>query len=405
MTLSAAATMLRRFLLVPAASSVLLLAGCWDRTEVNDLAIIMAAGLDKPTDSTVELSVQVFVPRTAGSGGEDIASTSSSGGTGQTLVRSAEGYTLADAISKLQEKLPRLIFWGHAEIFIFGEQMARAGLREHIDFLTRAPGPRERANLFISKGTAKSILRLLPPLERSSAEVLRELARTQTGLSITIKEYAQMMVGGSDASVLPWVEITPADPESPPTQTIGYINGSAVLKKDRMVGWIDDRLTRGLLWLRNEVKTATVTISPKEAKGRVSLSLLRARSELVPRIENGVWSMTVKIETEDDIIQNTTNLDLSKPELSHSLERQLAESIEARIRAALVKPQKQWNADIFDFADAFRRAYPKEWKQSKARWNEIFPDVEVRIESKVKVLRTGLSSSGVISLERERRTE
>ncbi|CAG7645760.1 Ger(x)C family spore germination protein [Paenibacillus allorhizosphaerae] len=402
MTPATITTKLKFLLLIPYACSVLLLTGCWDRTEVNDLAIIMAAGLDKKTEKTVELSVQVFVPKSSKTGGEELASASSAGGTGQTLVRAAEGYTLADAISKLQEKLPRIIFWGHAEIFIFGEQIAKEGLSEHIDFLARAPGPRERANLFISKGTAKNILRLLPPLERSSAEVLRELAKAQTGLSVTIKDYAQMMIGGSDASVLPWIDIVPPEPEAPPLQSIGFINGSAILKQNRMVGWIDDRLTRGLLWLRNEVKTATVTIEPKEAEGRVSLSLLRARTELVPRIENGVWSMTVKIYTEDDIIQNTTILDLSDPKLSHSMERQLAEAIEARIRAVLVKPQKQWNADIFDFAEAFRRAYPKEWKRAKTQWDDIFPHVTVHIESKVKILRTGLSSSGVINLEREK---
>ncbi len=374
-------------------SLVLLLSGCWDRLEVNDLAIILAAGLDKKDDKKVELSVQLFDPRAAGGnqqGGMSGASQPPS--SGQTVVRSAEGVTVADAVSKLQEKMSRRVFWGHGEVFIFGEKLAREGIRDHIDFIMRAPTPRERADMFICKGQAKDILGLLPPLERSTAEALREMAKSQTGLKVTVKDFAQMLVGDAGAAVLPWIVQMPAEPGTSPKKTLAYINGSAVMKQDKLVGILDDRVTRGLLWLRNEVKTATVTLSPKEAKGQVTLKLLRNHTRLIPHIDDDQWSITVQLDTEDDVVQNTTNLDLSDPELTKRLEQQLAREIEKRIRAALVRPQKQMRADIFDFADAFHRKYPQEWRAVKHHWDDVFPQVKVKVDAKAKILRIGVAA-------------
>lgn len=374
--------------------------GCWDRQEVNDLAIILAAGIDKGKGNLLELSVQVYIPSPPSGGDQSgMGSTSKTGG--KTLVRSAEGTTFADAVSKLQEKLPRRIFWGHDDTFIFSDEVAKGDIREHIDFIMRAPAPRERANVFISKGPAKDVLALIPPLERSSAEVLRELAKGQTGLKVSVKDLAEMMIGDAQAAALPLIHILPAEPGTNPKQTVAYIHGSAVIKKGRMIGMINDRTTRGLLWLRDEVKTATVTIKPEEGPGYVTLTLLRSWTQLVPRIDGDRWSMTVKLETEDDVVQNTTNINLVDPEVTERMENQLEAEIAKRVRTALVQPQTQLNADIFGFAEAFHRKYPKEWKKAKDRWDEIFPKVEVTIVARSKILRTGLASVNTVKPKEE----
>lgn len=367
--------------------NALLLSGCWDRTELNDLAIITAAGLDVTDDHKLELSVNIFVTKPSGDQQSGGMFSSDGGGAGQSVVRSAAGLTMADATSKLQQILPRKVFWGHDEVFIFGEKLAKQGIVEPMEYLTRHPAPRERANVFVSKGLAKDVLQFQPPLEHTLADVLRELARSQTGLNITMKELAQMMAGKADAAVLPWVEIKQKqnDQEASP-----FINGAAILKKGKMVGRMNDQATRGIMWLRNELKSATVTVSPKGAKGYVSLYLIRSHTDLVPHIMDDHWSITVKIETQDDIVENTTDLNLMEPEHTEELETELRTDIENRVKMALTNAQKM-NADIFGFADVFYRKYPKEWVQAKDRWDEIYPNVEVKLETNPKVTRPGLT--------------
>ncbi|WP_449619913.1 hypothetical protein [Robertmurraya sp. Marseille-Q9965] len=39
---------------------MLVLTGCWDRTEVNDLAFVTATGIDKLEDNLFQVSIQVL---------------------------------------------------------------------------------------------------------------------------------------------------------------------------------------------------------------------------------------------------------------------------------------------------------------------------------------------------------
>ena len=95
-------------LFLSAAMSLLCLTGCWDRVEVNDIAIVTGTAIDKKGDE-IELSIQIFIPKAAGSSTEQ----SSSGGNEHiTVTTSQTGKNIADALSKLQGKLSREVFWG-----------------------------------------------------------------------------------------------------------------------------------------------------------------------------------------------------------------------------------------------------------------------------------------------------
>ncbi len=138
------------------------LSGCWDRVEITDLAVVTAAAIDKKDDNQIELSVQVFIPSSISSGGGQGGSSQGGGGV-TTLVRSEKGSNISDALSRLQSKLPRKVFWGHCKVFVFGEKLAKEGVQEQLDFLLRHPQPREKANVYVSKGKAKPILESCRP--------------------------------------------------------------------------------------------------------------------------------------------------------------------------------------------------------------------------------------------------
>jgi spore germination protein KC len=369
---------------------LILLSGCWDRTEVNDLTLIVGLGIDQKKDGQIMVTVELVVPKSIG-GGQMMGG--GGGGVGETIIRSGTGTTVADAISNLQEKLSRRVFWGHTKVIVFGEKAAKAGIRQHLDFLSRNPQARLRSNVLVSKGTAKSVLELLPPIERSSAEVLRELSESELLLRVTIKDALQMLSGDTDAAALPMVKILPREKGTKELQTIAFIQRTAIFKKDKMIGDIDDQLTRGVLWIRNEIKRANITISPKGEKGNITATMIRAHTELVPKYENGKWKMIVKATTEDDIILNGTKLDLLNPKYAKMIEKELENATNKRIRDALKKVQKEMKADIFGFAEIFHRKYPREWNRVKNRWDEIFPTVEVVVKTKAYVRRPGIDTA------------
>jgi spore germination protein KC len=364
-----------------------LLTGCWDATETNHLAIVLATAIDK-SDDQMKVSVHILVPQGAQSDGHH-----GTGGSGAIIVRSALGENVADAISKIQGKTSRKLFWGQCKVYIFGEEVAKDGLSEEMDFLVRHPEPRNRSFLFVSEGEASSILKIQSTLEGFIGRALKELVDERVGVVITLKDFQQMMNGEAGGALLPYINLeTLKKVEEIGKDTVEPTFGTAIFKRDRMVGTIDQGITRGVLWLTDELQGTGVTIKPKNEGGTITLDPVRENSAIVPKIENGKWKINVKIKAEGSIIQNSTHLDVMNPEVNKMVEKEMEKAIEIRINQALEQVQKEMKADVFDFASAFERKYPAKWNEAKDRWDEIFPTVEVGIDLKTYVRRPGLSS-------------
>jgi len=377
--------------------SSLLLTGCWDRREVNDTALVLGTAIDTEKGKQIKLTVQVLIPQTAssqqqGGGG--------SGPSSQVLIRSAIGENMADAMSKLQVELPRKIFWGHCKTYMIGEKLARKGdLHEQIDFLLRHPEPRERALLFVSKGEAADILEFRPTLELYVGEGLRKLSVMHIFASVTIKDFEQMLTGDAGGALLPVIKIVQVK-NGNKEETVPSITGTAIFKKDKMVGQIDLKVTRGLLWLRNEVEATAVTVKPKKGES-ISLDPIRETTKLIPTIKNGKWGILAKITSEGTIVQNGSNLDVMSPQITKRVEKDVEKDIKERINQSLKQVKKGMDVDVFGFADAFHRKYPKEWAKVKDHWDTVLPDVYVKVDIKTRVRRPGLSTTPAGLKEKE----
>ncbi|CAH1209192.1 Spore germination protein B3 [Paenibacillus allorhizoplanae] len=371
--------------------SLCLLSGCWDRTELNDLALISALALDKSEDNQIQVTAQILVPQSQSSAGMmGVGGGGGGGATKHTIIRSAKGLNIADALSKLQRVVPRKLFWGQCKIFIFSDTLARAGIHEHFDFMVRHPNPREHAYLLVSDGKAADALELFPPIERTSAEVVRKLAELQIGIKVTMEQLSMMLKGDSQSASIPLVKILPLSKSSAPFQTIPYIMGTAVFKKDKMVGEISEKVTRGVMWIINEIKDYTITFKIDEEDGLVSLNPVIASVKLLPKIEGDTWSMTVKVRTEGTIVQNSSRVNPMDPDVVNALDKAFENIVKERIQLALHEVQGRLQVDIFNFAKEFHRKYPNEWGKAKDNWDEIFPKVEVKTDVKAHIHRPGL---------------
>lgn len=364
--------------------TALFLTGCWDRVEINDIGIILGAGLDKADNGMIELSVQLAIPKGMGGG----QGGGSGGGEKPFTVEKVTGSTIFEAMANLQRSFSRRIFWGHNRVIVIGEKLAKEGIQQHMDFFARHPDPRLRSYIFVSD-KASDILKVMPDLDSTSAEVTRELAKFQIGMEVTIKDFLQMLSGETGAAALPWIKVEKELKGKGGIQ----LNGTAIFKKDKMVGQIDEKVTRGLLWLRDEIQLATVTIEPKDSEGEISFNLLRSNTQLIPKIQKGKWKMTVKIITEDDAVENETKLNLMNPKIVNTLQKQLEEAVNQRVKLTLEKVQKEMGADVFGFGEAFHRKYPDQWGKVKGQWTEKFPDIEVEINTKAYIRRPGMSTS------------
>ncbi|HAM79836.1 Ger(x)C family spore germination protein [Ornithinibacillus bavariensis] len=367
-----------------------LLSGCWDRIEINDMAIIVATGIDLTDEGEVELSVQIVNPQGLGGSGSGGGQLGGSGSVGTMVsLEKATGKTIYDARSKLQEKVPRSLFLGHNRVILIGERLAKQGIKQHVDFFARHPFPRIKAYVFVTKDKPIELLQVNPDLERSTAEAARELADQKFGLDVTLKDLLQMLAEDTRGAALPYLLV---DKELP--GKVGLkVNGSAIFSNGKLIGELDDEINRGLLWLINKVDQASVTIEPEAAAGYISFSIINAKTKMKPTINNGKWKMTIDIQADDDIVENNTYLDVMSPAILKKLEGQLGETIRHQIYDTLEVIQKDFKTDVLGFDEAFHSHYPKEWATVKDNWADTFSEVDVEVNTKISISRPGRSTT------------
>ncbi|WP_144547884.1 Ger(x)C family spore germination protein [Bacillus sp. X1(2014)] len=371
--------------------NVFLLTGCWNRIEVNDIAIVTAIGLDLVEDNMIRLTLQVAIPTKLGPTG----GSSGGGKDHSTFVISEKGVTVSEAYRNLQMKLSRRVFFSQSRVLLISESLARKGIFNIIDFYTRFHQPRMNSFIMFTEGAASEVIKNIPNLESVSAEETKELAKLSVGLKVYVRDFLNMLLTDGLEPYAPQYKLTSVEVDTEnESGKIQAINGAAVFKKDKLIGWMDETETRGILWLRNEIEGGVITITvPKEkGGGNISFDIIRSKTQILPHHEHGQMKITVNVASEMSAIENTSKLVLFNPKVIEEIQKNIEKEIKGRIQLVVNTAQKDFQSDIFGFGQAVYREYPKAWNTFyKKNWNHEFSQVEVNINSKVYVRRIGLS--------------
>jgi spore germination protein KC len=360
-----------------------LLAGCWDRIEVNDLALVMASGLDQATGRNIRLTSQIAIPSQGGQ------SASSSSSQLPFLVVSSVGTDAINAKQKIQEKLSRRLYIPHRRVLIIGEKLARQGIQPLLDELTRARYSRIDTFILIAKGTtANALLKIPYQYEGIPMEAVREIERSKTGPVITIKDLVNTIASGTMSPLIPAIEKV----SQPNGKATFRISGAAVFQHDRLAGWLDAKETRGITWLQKEVNRGFITVQLKESPGLLSMNLINNTIKIFPKKEHGQLVMHVNAQAEGNIVENTTDLDLLNPKNDPRVNHAFSDELYKRMITTLNTIQHQYKSDVLSFGEIIHQEYPKEWKKLSTHWDEEFPKLKVIIHAKVTTKHIGMGN-------------
>ncbi len=140
------------------------LTGCYDKKEVDDLAYVLALGIDNGKTNTLKVTLQYAVPgKLGGSGG---GGGGGGGGSGQaSSIITVDSASITDALSMANNFLSRRLDLSHTEIAVFSEEMAREGkISIYMNFMNRNTEFRPSMTIAVSRGSAEDYLRGIKPV-------------------------------------------------------------------------------------------------------------------------------------------------------------------------------------------------------------------------------------------------
>lgn len=375
------------------------LTGCWNRRELNELAITLALGIDKSEDEYL-ISAQVVVPSEVSLSGGKV-------GSPVTLVQ-AKGETVYEAIRKMTKSSPRKIYPGHLRMLVLSESVAKEGIGDPLDLISRDWEFRSDFYVVIARdSTAEHILNIQTPLENIPAnKMFNTLKVSEENWSatagVTIDELIVDLRSEGKEAVLTGILFSGKHEDGSNKQSLETIlpgveiqyDDLAAFKGDKLVGWLTEDESRGYNGIRNEVKNTVATISCPE-EGKANIEVLRFKSKVEGKVKNGKPEVDVKVHIIANVGAIECPFDISKPESIEALEKIYEKEVEETINHSISSVQDKYETDIFGFGDAIHRSNPKEWKKLEKQWDQHFTELEVNVKVDVKIRKTGTVNNSI----------
>lgn len=379
-----------------------ILTGCWDKRELNELAITLALGIDKVEgEDEYEVTAQVVVPSA-------VSMKDGTGGTAVTLF-TENGETVYEALRRMTKVSPRKIYPGHLQMLIIGEELAKEGIGESLDLLARDWELRPDFYVVVAKDvTAREILNVTTDLESIPASKmfagLKVSEKAWAGTTgVTLDELIVNLISDGKEAVLTGIQLTGnkqigstqqnIESISKPAQ-IQYAN-LAVFKEDRLMGWLTEQDSRGYSGITNTVKSTVTSIScPNEGKSTIEVTNFHSKVE--GNIVHGKPEVNIHTKAEGKVGEVRCKIDLKDPETIQELEKNYEKEATRIINETIDVLQEEYQSDIFGFGEAIHRANPEEWNKIKENWDEEFSDLTVNVKVDMKIRLTGTVNSSFL---------
>lgn len=362
----------------------IILSGCWNRRELDTLAIVMGVGVDKSdAPGKIRITTQIVKPAEIKTQGKD------SGGIGAQAFwnLSGTGDTVFSTLREMTDESNRKLFFPHNQIIIFSRAIAKKGIQKYIDFFTRDPETRVNALVLISKGNASDILNVKSEMEKIPANNIAKLITAYSdATSQTNPEPLRALIPGlmskTTASTVPFIKISEND-----NKKIVMISDTAVFKIDKLVGSLNKTEGRGLMWVLGKVKSGIIVVSDSN-KDKVCIEIIRASSKMMPILNKKRITIKVNIFEEGNLGEQQGPKNLSKLKNVALLQRKIAAAIRNEVMES-VKKSKKLDADVFGFGEAVHKKYPKQWKSLEENWDKTFKTIQVKVTVEAKLRLMG----------------
>lgn len=369
------------------------LTGCWDRKELNEIGIVMAAGIDKDEEGKFILTSQIIRPTSSQKG------TSNSGNT--VVMVTSKGDTLLEAVRNNAKKFDRISFFAHVKIIVVSEKVAREGIYDIIDLVSRAPQFRSNIWLIVAKDKkASEVLQIKSGIESIQASYLEGIIKgkkVNTEISAArVLDIIKKIQGEGINPVTGAFKIS--TDESPQVEEKNssikksiILSETAVFNKDKLVGYLNEDETRAFNIVSGNTKTTPIRVPSNSDESKfTSILISKIKSEIKPYIINGNISFEINIKVIGDIFEVQDKTDVLKQEELNKLNDRFSKIIEKDINRCIYKTQNQLKTDILGFGSSLNMKYPGEWKKTKEQWNTIFVDIPYTINVHTTIKDTGL---------------
>ncbi len=384
-------------------------AGCFDRIEIDELAIVTSLAIDAPDPQGEQgqksQAVETDVGNTSLTGEDpqfvmtfesprpDLVGGKRAGiGPGgapekrSVWILQGAGTSMLEILAGASSVSNRVLFLRFVTVVFIGEDMARGGILPVLQIFQRTLLAREALSVIVVKGRAEEVYGVIPPftdtLARHVEEAVSRKIRSGAELRTNLLETAVAFNSNNGDLLLASAQVKDGGLN---------LNGAAVLKDGRLIGFLTPEETKGINWARGQVRAGTIVLPPPSGQQRPAvIDIAISSSKIVPSIQMGRPRFTMNVKVRGTIGELPNN-DLITPKIIEDLAQRASEQVTQQVEKALQKLQTEFKSDALGLGAILRQRQPAYWSQIKGNWDEVYvKDAEFKIVVDVELTTAGL---------------
>ena len=359
---------------------MILFSGCSglpNKTPLEEIQAILIVGLDTKDDQVdlTVLSVGSKPGAELNKGGESIK------------VYESSGRTVYEAKQKMSLYHDKHMIWAHLEYIIIGDEAARSGIAEHLDFFIRNHENRLSDELVVAKDmTAREFIKNVNTSEPKMNEKIRHLFSEVEVESVTkivhLREWALKYQSDTMSIILPVMGTTnkmrsedSKKEESSPKKDIRSAGYAIFNREGKMIDYASLRFSRGINWVMDKIESAVVVLELGEHE-ILSTEITSAKTKL--EINEDATELDVNINLLFNIPEYTGKEDLYDAVYIADVKQELEQIIENEVKDTMTYLQTL-NTDVTNIGDVYYHKYPGNWKFMQDQWANKFKDIKVNV--------------------------
>ena len=399
-----------------------IVSGCYDRREVDDMAYVIALGLDKGKTNDLRLTLQIAKPVAIG-GGE--GGGGGGGGDEASTLISIDTPSIFSGLNMANSFLSKQVNLSHAKVIVFSKELAEEGLEKYINAIPRARELRPNMFVLIARNSAEGYIEeVKPALETNPAKYYDLNMRAFVYTGFTANTIFHNFYAQSKATYRQPVATLAGVNENKSTEDFDLgestyekkgrhkplegdflagnlpkiskvkaeVLGLAVFNGTRMVGELDGEETTFHLMTSGEYIQSFMTIpDPNEADSKVVLRIKESRKPVHKvDIVEGKPKIYTKIMLEADIQALQSGINYEDVENLKTLEMAYANHIKEGIERYLDRTAREFESDICGFGNHAKAKFLT-WQQwMDLKWLSRYKDSTFEVDVDIKIRRPGL---------------
>ena len=343
---------------------VVLLCGCGainsNFREVEHLLVIQTMGIDKG-ENGVAVSLASAADKTRG-----------------PVRLSAEGESVTSAIDRIERRaFEEELFCAHINHILIGEDEARDGIDEILQYICRSPDIRIDVPLYIVQGgTAGELVTGVGDQSVGASEILDGIQVNLDGRddcrSFTASEVARSLARHGSALICA-VSYTESAEDGENESRTAEVTGYGVIRNGALCAFLDRDQAIGTGFLLNDVGVSDISLN-STAEKPISVEIDRGSSEITPVMDDSgaLTGLDIFVHVGASVVETAGDA-AGEDYITARLEAAISE----RIRSVLLTA-KELGSDFLGLGSYVERAMPDEYA-ALGDFGALLPDLEIRL--------------------------